>query len=309
MSNIVPDSSGEGNTKPPLIEPDTTKKQVSPAKNWVFVLNNYTEEECSAIVPIIQENCSKAIVSYEVGESGTPHLQGYIEFKKKSRPLGVFSFTKRIKWILAKGDEKSQVKYISKENKGFLINFGMPKPVKPIKVIENLYFWQKEIEDIFFTEPDDRQIYWFWENEGNVGKSAFVKYMVVKHKALFCDGGKKADLINLVFNSDMDECRCIIWDLPRSTAGKISYSTLESVKNGLVCNTKYETGVKAFNPPHIFVFANFPPEDEEKLSSDRWVIKLLECPPEDNSFTPPPLRGPQRGVHFRQFFKDISCDG
>ena len=100
--------------------------------------------------------------------------------------------------------------------------------------------------------------------------------MYVKHKILFCDGGKKPDLINLAFNNDMNECKCVIWDIPRSAKGSISYSTLEAFKNGLICNTKYETGVKAFNPPHIFVFANFPPDDEAKLSPDRWNITHLE---------------------------------
>ena len=74
----------------------------------------------------------------------------------------------------------------------------------------------------------------------------------------------------------MEKAKCIFWDLPRSTRGSISYSTLESVKNGLVCNTKYETGVKAFNPPHIIVFANFPPEKVEELSADRWKITCLD---------------------------------
>lgn len=271
MSSDSSNSSEGGNTKPPRV------KQISPSKRWCFTLNNYTDEECSSIVPIIQEYCDKSIVSYEIGEQGTPHLQGFLSFKEKKRPLSVFSFTNRISWRVAKGDDLSQVTYISKEARGFLINFGMPNLPKPIKIISNLYPWQKKVEDIFFTEPDDRSIYWFWESNGNVGKSAFVKYMVIKHKALFCDGGKKSDLINLVFNSDMDNCKCIIWDLPRSTKGNISYSTLESVKNGLVCNTKYETGVKAFNPPHIFVFANFEPEEPDKLSSDRWVIENINC--------------------------------
>jgi hypothetical protein len=145
----------------------------------------------------------------------------------------------------------------------------------PVRVISELYPWQKEIESIYLTEPDNRSIFWFWEEKGNVGKSAFVKYMIVKYKALYCDGGKKSDLMNLVFNSNMDECRCVIWDLPRSTKGNISYATLECVKNGMVCNTKYETGTKVFNPPHIFVFANFPPDDVSQLSLDRWKIKRL----------------------------------
>lgn len=81
--------------------------------------------------------------------------------------------------------------------------------------------------------------------------------------------------MNLVFNQDMDECSCVMFDIPRANRGAISYASLESIKNGMVCNTKYETGVKVFNSPHIVIFANFPPEDEDLLSADRWVISEL----------------------------------
>jgi hypothetical protein len=81
--------------------------------------------------------------------------------------------------------------------------------------------------------------------------------------------------MNLVFNQDMDTCNVVFFDIPRNHGGKISYSSLESIKNGMVCNTKYETGVKVFNSPHIFCFANFPPDDESCLSQDRWKITQL----------------------------------
>jgi hypothetical protein len=55
---------------------------------------------------------------------------------------------------------------------------------------------------------------------------------------------------------------------------KVSYSSIECIKNGMITNTKYETGFKVFNPPHVVVFSNFPP-DEEKLSADRWNIKEI----------------------------------
>ena len=134
-----------------------------------------------------------------------------------------------------------------------------------------MYPWQEKLDKVLQEEPNDRTIYWIWESAGNTGKSSYVKYQVIKHKAIFCDGGKKADLINLVFNTDMDVVNTIIWDLPRSAGSNVSYNTLESVKNGLVCNTKYETGVKAFNSPHVVVFANVPP-DTSQLSQDRWVV-------------------------------------
>ena len=243
----------------------------SPQYIYDCVINNWTTSEFTELCSTLSTICKKAIIGKEVGESGTPHLQCYISLKKKERMTGLLKYKGLSRGSFRKcRNEKALIDYCRKD--GDYWDFGFPKP---IKIISNLYPWQKDIEDIFMTEPDDRKIYWFWESDGNIGKSAFVKYMVVKHKALFCDGGKKSDLINLVFNADMDNTKCIIWDLPRSTKGSISYSTLESVKNGMVCNTKYETGVKAFNPPHIFVFANFPPDDISMLSQDRWVIKEL----------------------------------
>ena len=66
-----------------------------------------------------------------------------------------------------------------------------------------------------------------------------------------------------------------MFDIPRANRGHISYASLECIKNGMVCNTKYETGVKIFNSPHVFIFANFPPDDEGQLSEDRWHIMKL----------------------------------
>lgn len=254
-----------GNTiSPPL-------NKISPAIRWCFTLNNWTKEELCSIVPTFREKSKMWIIGDEIGESGTPHLQGYVEFKTKLRPMGLFSF-KRIHWEKSKGSKEENIAYCSKQE--VVSSFGCPKP---IKIISELYPWQKEIEDIYHTEPDDRKIYWFYDETGNIGKSALIKYMIVKYGVLYCSGGKHSDIMNLVFNQDMDRCCCVMFDIPRANRGCISYASLESIKNGMVCNTKYETGVKVFNPPHLFVFANFPPDNMDMLSDDRWVIKELGC--------------------------------
>lgn len=72
----------------------------------------------------------------------------------------------------------------------------------------------------------------------------------------------------------MDECECVIFDIPRNQGNNVSYSAIESIKNGLICNTKYETGTKVFNSPKIMVFSNMAP-DLESLSEDRWKIRNL----------------------------------
>lgn len=243
--------------------------QIAPAIRWCFTLNNYENIDISSIVLCFSNKCKFAIVGKEVGDSGTPHLQGYCEFKTKCRPKGLLS--ERIHWEKAKGNRDANVDYCSKDN-NIVYSLGMPKP---IKIISELYGWQSAIERLALTEPDDRSIYWYWDMDGNIGKSAFIKYMIVKHKVLFCCGGKYSDIMNLVFNQNMDDCNCVIFDIPRANKGCISYSALESIKNGMVCNTKYETGVKVFNSPHVFIFANFPPDDETQLSGDRWKITEL----------------------------------
>lgn len=254
-----------GNTKTP------STLQISPSIRWIMVLNNFTNDELNSISSICSKNCKYAIIEKEVGENGTPHLQGYFEFKTKMRPSSIFN-NKRIHFEKAKGTREQNDNYCSKDN-NIVISIGRPKP---IKIISTLYDWQKKIEDLILTEPDDRKVFWYYDKKGNIGKSAFIKYCIIKHKVLFCSGGKMSDIMNLVFNQNMDETNCVIFDIPRANEGCVSYAALESIKNGMVCNTKYETGVKIFNSPHLICFANFPPKDIDKLSSDRWIITNLD---------------------------------
>jgi len=72
----------------------------------------------------------------------------------------------------------------------------------------------------------------------------------------------------------MDRCNTVIFDVPRDNGNKISYKSVESIKNGMIYSPKYESKYKLFNSPHIIIFANEPPQ-LEKLSIDRWVVKEI----------------------------------
>jgi len=244
----------------------------NPIYKYDFVLNNYTEREVCQVKETITRLCKKGGFGFEIGEEcGTPHLQGYFSLKRKMRITGLLKepgFARAS--FRAVRNEPALIDYITKD--GNFWTHGFPKP---IKTIDNLYPWQKDAEALLTdTTPNDRIVHWWYDKNGNIGKSAFAKYMVVKHKALYCCSGKYADLINLVFNVDMDKCNCVIFDIPRNQGNKVSYSAIESIKNGLICNTKFETGTKVFNNPHILILSNSAP-DMQSLSADRWSIKNL----------------------------------
>lgn len=51
------------------------------AKRWVFTLNNYTEGEKQLLCDLCDSDHVKyGVLGYETGESGTPHIQGYVIF-------------------------------------------------------------------------------------------------------------------------------------------------------------------------------------------------------------------------------------
>lgn len=268
-SNSSSKTGGGNSTSPPATY------QISPAKRWCFTANNYTEALIDEIVPKFQKLCQVAGFSKEVGESGTPHLQGYVEFWKKCRPSS-HCFPKGIHWIKCKGNRDSNVRYITKDGPMFF-NHGLPKPPKPVKVINPDYEWEQEILEIIKDEPDDRKVYWYWSKEGCAGKTSFCKYLTVNHGAITLSG-KTADMKNGIIkyqekNGTLPEL--ILINIPRSKdADYMNYEGMEAIKDMYFFSGKYEGGMVCGNPPHLFIFANVPP-DTSKMSSDRWVIKEI----------------------------------
>lgn len=86
------------------------------SKFWCFTLNNYTEEDESRIQEVFNSRADYGIYGREVGESGTPHLQGYIVFKERRRlPYVKAAVGARAHLEVARGTPADSRRYCSKE--------------------------------------------------------------------------------------------------------------------------------------------------------------------------------------------------
>ncbi len=267
--------------------------QVSPAIKWLFTLNNYTSDDVELLANSELKTVPVMIFQSEVGEEkGTPHLQGYLEFKVKKRPLNLYADVlghKRTSWLAAKGSREQNVAYCSKDDTHdgkIRYQRGLPRPLVMI-TREQMRESQLAIADDYKVVEDPvfgREIHWYWESEGGWGKSILCKYMVHQMKAVLLGGANKDALYGIASYVEKhgEGPPIVIFDIPRVNKGGISYQTLEYIKNGMFFNGKYESGMVLFNSPHVIVFANIEP-DYDKLSVDRWSVKELKKIPEAGS--------------------------
>ena len=235
-------------------------KQISPAKRWCFTLNNYEENDLSSIRSKIRGLCSICIIGAEVGESGTPHFQGYCEFLTKCRPIS-HGFTERIHWEKCKGNREANILYCSKEN-NVVFSQGLPKPLDLLDNSE-FYPYQAMICDILSQEPEKRMIHWLYGEKG-IGKTEILK-VVCNPKGIY-----KACILPVTKRHALSQvqkaelCHSFVFNL---TADQSAYQTnemfsiMESVKDGLFA-TSFGTDNNSMcvrNTSHIIVMANTPP--------------------------------------------------
>lgn len=272
MSQIVPIVSGAGNTNsapsPPI---SNKKKQDSACKHWLFTFNNHTNEEWDKLCKFAHSSSKVCVMQEETGESGTHHIQGYLEMHEKTRFTALKKSFESIHWEKVKS-VKNAIAYCQKEETrtGRQYIFGLPEP---IKVISELRPWQQQVLE---HKSTDREIEWYYDELGGAGKTAFCKYLVVKHGASFFQGGKGTDILyplTELYKQDPNSNRLktIVFNFPRTSEGAISYSAIESIKDGIWFSGKYEGGQVIINSPRVIIFANWRP-NESALSIDRWRI-------------------------------------
>ena len=162
----------------------------------------------------------------------------------------------------------------------------------------NFYTWQRDLMRKLVRCPNDRTVYWLYEENGRTGKSQFCKYMcavksfpeeyieyakqndipyIKRIHSIVC-GGRAVDMKFAI----MDYVKCkkrfpniVFYDITRirMEVGP-DYQGVEEIKNGCFFSSKFKSGMVLMNSPHIVVFSNSAP-DYTKLSADRWEVTRI----------------------------------
>jgi len=259
----------------PVDPPSEKKRQISTARNWCWTLNNPTEEEIKLLLDKLKEH--RYSFQEEKGAGGTSHLQGWTQFKERVRPSGYVGIP-RVHWEKMKGTEEQAIAYTRKADTrsgGQWTNLRVKR--KPIdrfpKDEAKWYAWQKALMLALKEEPDERTIHWVC-GPPKVGKSVWAKHMLMQGDAM-CVGGKGHDIRQAV-RARMDDpkaedLRIVIVNLGMSDGARLSYVTLEQLKDGFFFSGKYEGTQVVMADVHVVVLANYPPLDGG-VALDRFVL-------------------------------------
>lgn len=237
-----------------------------------------------------QDNVTFAVVARESGKQSIhPHFQCYFETEELSSPKTELAngLGENFHVEVARGTRTSNVRYVYAVDKAYELGMieytkgdvEIPRGYSSAAADFIRYFqprpFQQDVIDVVEGPEEPRVIYWYWEPEGNVGKTCLAIYLHCTYGAVMV-GGKSADILHgfvRVRDITGHDPKVVIVDLQRTVdASQDIYKTIESVKDGIFFSGKYEsTMVYIKEKPHVFVVSNHPP-DIEMFSKDRWRI-------------------------------------
>lgn len=94
------------------------------SRNFCFTINNYTQDDIERINNL---ECMYMAHSLEVGDSGTPHIQGYLELHNASTITALSKKLVRAHIEISKGSAEQNKAYCSKNNNTTFTERGTPK--------------------------------------------------------------------------------------------------------------------------------------------------------------------------------------
>lgn len=121
---------------------NTNKDSAVRSRMWFLTHNNYTQEDIDTLTQVEGD----FIFQEEVGENGTPHLQGFIKFKNARTFLSMKKINGKTHWEKAKNPEacknycqklKTRVGKIHTNREDWIKTENQENAVKTRKLTEN----------------------------------------------------------------------------------------------------------------------------------------------------------------------------
>lgn len=91
------------------------------SRGWCFTINNYTDDDILEILNA-HDYAEYTVFGFEVGEQGTPHIQGYIYFKNQKVGTALKKLLTRANLRAARGNADQNYDYCTKD--GEFYEFG-----------------------------------------------------------------------------------------------------------------------------------------------------------------------------------------
>lgn len=267
----------DGNTKSSLTYSESSRL-------YCFTWNNYTEEDVGHILQWLKSRKNLLYVfQKEIGKNGTPHLQGCFKSKSSIPFTTLKTLFPKVHWEKCRNWEASMEYCLKPETSTgeYYTNINLPRPLQHHLDLQSLKEWHKMIINLFNEIPDPRTIIWLWSKLGNLGKTSLARYLADTYggRFLFLDGmanDVKYAVQEYLSNKD-NRLDVAVFGYTKTMENKISYSAIESIKDGIFFSSKYKAGMVRFNCPHVVIIANYPP-NIKALSIDRWKIINVDQP-------------------------------
>jgi len=263
--------------------------QAPPCYRWVFTLQTETEDH----LPVHQwlsAYADKWTFQLESAPStGKLHFQGRFSLKEKQRLTTLLDSWAPLTPHLEEEKATDSTRYCSKEQSrvaGPWSSHPLPITYQGKDLPKTLLPWQDSLVRYLLTTPDPREIVWFYDPEGHSGKSTVAKYMAFHHNSHFFGWSTAKNALNAVATAR--PATVYLFDLTRTKPEQFStddlYATLESIKNGMVRSSMYDSPYLLMDPPHVVVFSNTMPR-VDALTGDRWNVLTIpsdQRPPQLN---------------------------
>lgn len=129
--------------------------------------------------------------------------------------------------------------------------------------------WEYKLKEIVEEDNDKRTIHWFYDPQGETGKTVNAKDLYYNHGAFYSTGGKAVDIAH-AYNYEP----IVVFNLVASadeTTMTYLYKVLEEFKDGIFSSGKYQSQTKAFPIPKVIVFSNNLP-NMSKMKKNRLAV-------------------------------------